>query len=167
MRKPKVACFRYRRHNDIYVSNVSISSDVLLPILDAFPDKKIIVLIEADENYVQTISSIGKNIGIAEPMPRSHMLRFLAACEKMELHYLLNQANMDILEGMFIASINDDVVPDEVICSFDHIASSMVKNGISDISISIDFPENQMLISLTKEKYEVMFKNKICGIFGK
>ena len=47
MRKPKVACFRYRRHNDIYVSNVSISSDVLLPILDAFPDKKIIVLIDS------------------------------------------------------------------------------------------------------------------------
>ena len=97
-------------------------------------------VIEADENYVQTISSIGKNIGIAEPMPRSHMLRFLAACEKMELHYLLNQVNMDILEGMFIASINDDVVPDEVICSFDHIASSMVKMGFQiyrSLSISL------------------------------
>ena len=44
MRKPKVACFRYKRHNDVYVSNVSFSTDVLLSMLDAFLEQKIIVL---------------------------------------------------------------------------------------------------------------------------
>ena len=48
MRKPKVACFRYKRHNDVYVSNVSFSTDVLLSMLDAFLEQKIIVLIESD-----------------------------------------------------------------------------------------------------------------------
>lgn len=33
MRKPKVAWFHYKRHNDVYVSNVSFSTDVLLKIL--------------------------------------------------------------------------------------------------------------------------------------
>lgn len=167
MRKPRVACFRYKRHNDIYVSNVSFSTDVLLSILDAFPDKKIIALIESDENYVQTLSLISKSIGIAEVMPSSHVPRFLVACNKMELHCLLDRVNMDDFEGMFIASINNDIIPEEFICSFDHAASSMVKNGISDISVSIIFPENEMVISLSKEKYEVRsMKDKICSIFG-
>ena len=43
MRKPKVVCFRYKRHNDIYVSNVSFSTNTVLSMLDAFPDQKIIV----------------------------------------------------------------------------------------------------------------------------
>lgn len=59
MRKPKVACFRYKRHNDIYVSNVSFSTDAVLSMLDAFPEQKIIVLIDSDENNIQTLSSIG------------------------------------------------------------------------------------------------------------
>lgn len=80
---------------------------------------------------------------------------------------MLSQVNMDDLEGMFIASVNNDIIPDEVICSLDHIASSMVKDGISDISISIHFPENEMVISLPKEQYKVMsMKVKICSIFG-
>ena len=167
MRKPKVTCFRYKRHNDVYVSNVFFSTDVLLSILDAFPDKKIIVLIESDANYVQALSLIGKSIGIAEVMPRSHVPRFSVACNKMELHCLLNRVSMNDLEGMFIASINNDIIPEEFICSLDHTVNSMVKNGISDISISINFPENQMVISLSKEKYEVMsIKDKICSIFG-
>lgn len=167
MRKPKVSCFRYRRYNDVYISNVPFSTDVLLSILDAFPDKKIIVLIESDANYVRTLSLIGKSIGIAELMPSSHIPRLAVACDKTELHHLFNQVNMDNLEGMFMNSINNDIIPEEFICSLDHTANSMVKNGISDISLSINFHENQMVISLSKEKYEVMsIKDKICSIFG-
>lgn len=167
MRKPKVACFRYKRYNDVYVSNVSFSTNVLLSILDAFLCQKLIVLIELDANYVQTLSSIGKNIGIAEVMPRSHASRFSVACNKTELLCLLNRVNMDDFEGMFIANINNDIIPDEFICSLDHTASSMVKDGISNVSISVNFLENQMVISLSKEKYKVMsIKDKICSIFG-
>jgi len=83
------------------------------------------------------------------------------------LHCLLNRVNMDDFEGMFIASINNAIIPEEFICSLDHTANFMVKNGVSDISISINFPENQMVISFSKEKYEVMsIKDKICSIFG-
>lgn len=167
MRKPKVACFRYKRHNDIYVSNVSFSTDVLLSMLDAFPDQKIIVLIESDENNVQTLSSIGKSIGIAEVVSHSPVPRFSVACNKMELHCLFNRVNVNDFEGVFIASINNSIIPNELICSLAHTASSMVKDGVSDISLSINFSENQMVISFAKEKYEVMsIKDKICSIFG-
>lgn len=166
MRKPKVTCFRYKRYNDVYVSNMSFSTNVLLPILDVFPDKKIIVLIESDTNYVQTLSLIGKSIGMAEVMPHSHVPRFSVACNKTELYCLLNQVDIENFEGMFIASINNDIILEELICSLDHTASSMVKNGMSDISVSIHFPENQMVISLSKEKYEDMsIKNKFHSIF--
>ena len=167
MRKPKVACFRYKRHNDIYVSNVSFSNDVLLSMLDAFPDQKIIVLIESDENNIQTLSSIGKSIGIAEVVSHFPVPRFSATCNKMELYCLFNQVNVNDFEGAFIASINNSIVPNELICSIAHTASSMVKCGMSDISLSINFLENQMVISFTKEKYEVMsIKDRIYSIFG-
>ena len=165
MRKPRIACFRYKKHNDVYVSNVSFSTDILLLILDAFPNQKIIVLIESDAKYIQTLSSIGKSIGIAEAMPSAHISRFTVVCNKTELLCLLNRVNMDNFEGMFIASIRNFIISEEFICSLDHAASSMVKNGISDISISINFPENQMVISFLKEKYEVIsIKDKICSI---
>lgn len=167
MRKPKVACFRYKRHNDIYVSNVSFSTDVLRSILDAFPEQKIFILIESDATYVQTLSSIGKNIGIAETMPKPYASRFTAVCKKAELLCMLNRANMDDFEGMFIASISNDIMLHRFIYSLDHTVQSMVKDGISDISLSINFPENQMVISLLKEKYAVMsIKDKLCNVFG-
>lgn len=167
MRKPIVACFRYKRHNDIYVSNVSFSNDVLLSMLDAFPDQKIIVLIESDENNIQTLSSIGKSIGIAEVVSHFPVPRFSATCNKMELHCLFNQVNVNDFEGAFIASINNSIIPNELICSIAHTASSMVKCGMSDISLSINFLENQMVISFTKERYEVVsIKDKIYRIFG-
>ena len=167
MRKPEVECFRYKRHNDIYVSNVSFSTDVLLSMLDIFPDQKIIVLIEADENNIQILSSTGKSIGIAGIVSHFPVPRFSAVCDKMELHCLFNQVNVNDFEGAFIASINNRIIPSDLICSIAYTASSMVKCGMSDISFSINFPENQMVISFTKEKYEMIsIKDKICSIFG-
>ena len=167
MRKPKVACFRYKRHNDIYVSNVSFSTDAVLSMLDAFPEQKIIVLIDSDENNIQTLSSIGKSTGIAEAVSHSPVPRFSAACSKMELHRLFSQVNVNNFEGALIASVNSSVIPNELIRSIADAASSMVKRGMSDISLSINFSENQMVISFAKEKYEEMsIKDKICRIFG-
>lgn len=167
MRKPKVTCFRYKRYNDIYVSNVPFSTDVVLSMLDVFPDQKIIVLIESDENNIQTLSSIGKSIGIAEVVSHFPVPRFSAACNKLELHCLFKQVNVNNFEGAFIASISNSIVPNELICSIANTASSIVKCGISDISLSINFLENQMIVSFAKEKYkEISIKDKIFSIFG-
>lgn len=166
MSKPKITCFRYKRHTDVYVRNVAFSTDELLSILDAFPDQRVIVLVELDANYVQALLSIAKSIGITAVMPCHHASRFTVACNKMELICLLNQANMEDFEGLFIASINKNVISDEFMCSLEYTANSMVKDGISDMSISINFPENEMVISLIKEKYAAMsIKDKIHSIF--
>lgn len=167
MRKIKVTCFRYKRYNDIYVSNVSFSTDALLSMLDVFPDQKIIVLIESDENNIRTVSSIGKSIGIAEVVSNSPVPRFSAVCNKTELHCLFNRVNVNDFEGMFIANTINSIIPNELISALADAASSVVKDGISDMAISINFPENQMVITFTKEKYELMsIKDKICCIFG-
>lgn len=166
MRKPKINCFRYRHHNDIYVSNVTFSSDELLAIMDILPCQKVIVLIELDANYAQVLSSIGKSIGIQAVMPHSSSSRLTLACSITELQRLLCRANMDDFEGLFIASINENIISDEFMHSLDYAASSMVKNGISDISITINFAENQMVISLINGKYARGYiKDKICSIF--
>ena len=42
MRKPKISCYYYKRVGDIYVSDVSFSTDILLSLLDFFPDQVIV-----------------------------------------------------------------------------------------------------------------------------
>ena len=167
MRKTKVACFSYKKHDDIYVSNISFSTNVLLSILDVFLDQKIIVLIESDEDKVQTLSKIGKSLEMTVAVALIPVPRFSAACDKMKLSCLFNQIDVNDFEGMFIVSIDDRVIADELVCSIANTANSMVKCGTSDISISINFPENQMIISFAKGKYEVQsIKEKIYSIFA-
>ena len=167
MRKIKVTCFRYKRHNDIYVSNVSFSTDALLSMLDDFPDQKIIILIESDENNIRTVSLIAKSIGLAAVVSNSPVPRFSVACNKTELRCLLNRVNVEEFEGMFIASTINSVISNELISALVDCANSAVKDGISDISISINVPENQMVITFAKEKYELTsIKDKIRCIFG-
>lgn len=167
MRKIKVTCFRYKRHNDIYVSNASFSTDALLAMLDVFSDQKIMILIESHENNIQRVSSIGKSIGITAVVSNSPVPRFSAACNKTELRFLLNRVNVNDFEGMFIASTINSVIPNELISALADSANSVVKDGISDLSVSINFPENQMVITFTKEKYELIsIKDKIRCVFG-
>ena len=167
MRKIKVACFRYKRHNDIYVSNVSFSTDVLLSMLDVLPGQKIVILIESDENNIRAVSSTGKSIGIVSAVSNFSIPRFSAICNKTELRCLLNRVNVKDFEGMFIANIINSVIPDELISNLADFANLVVKNGISDMSFSINFPENQMVITFTKGKYELIsMKNKISCVFG-
>jgi len=99
-------------------------------------------------------------------MPRAQVSRYTVVCNKTELICLFTQVSLDDLEGVFIAGINKDIISEEFLYSLEHTASSMVKNGISDISISINFPENEMVISLSKEKDAVMsIKDKIRNIY--
>ena len=69
---------------------------------------------------------------------------------------------MNDLEGAFIAHIDDMAETRELLDSVVHIASTMVKQGLSDLSFSINFPENQMVLSFAKGNYEVTsMKDKI------
>lgn len=167
MKKHKITCFYYRKYYDIYISNVSFSINILSSILDVFLDQKVIVLIESDENITQRLSSICKSIGISEVVSHSPVPRFSAICNKTELRCLLEQFDVNDFDGAFIASINNTVISNKLIYSIANIASSMVKSGASDVSIFIDFSENQMVLSFLKEKHDaISVKYKIRSIFG-
>lgn len=167
MKKPKIACFHYQQYHDMYVSGVSFSTDMLLKMLDDLPDQKIIFLAEADENTIRTISSIGENIGITGSVTHFSAPRFMAICSKAELCRLLDKINTNELDGLFIADVSNSHISNELDAAA-YTASSMVKRGASDISLEIDFPENQMVISFAKGKYhEASIKDKICSIFKK
>lgn len=167
MNKLKISCFPYKRHDDIYVSRVTFSYDKLLSMLDILPDQKVIALIESDVNFTSIISLTDEGIQIVESMPRLHSFRYTVICSKAELICLLNQANVIDFEGLFIASVSQDTISDEFMHSLEHKASSMVKNGISDISISVNFPENEVIISVIKAKYSSKsIKDAISNILG-
>ena len=167
MKKIKLSCFRHKRYTDIYVNRASFSTDKLLSILDIFPNQKVVVIIDSDEDYIQTLSTVCKSIEITEVILRLHLSIFIIACNKSELISLLSQADIDKFENLFIASIHNDIISDELINSLEHVASSLVKKGVSDILINFIFPEYEMEISLLNEKYELkFFKDKILSIFG-
>lgn len=152
MRKPKITCFCYKKFFDIYVSNVSLSTDLLLSTAEAFLCQKTVVLAEAYENRIRALSSIGKSMGIAEAVSLFPVPRFSAVCSKAELHSLFCRAEANDFDGVFIAGINKSVTPNEFIA---HTANAMEKDGISDVSISVNFPENQMVLSFLRKKYDV------------
>ena len=167
MKKTKISCFRYRKYNDIYVSNVSFSSDSLLSILDSLPSDNIIFLIESDVSYLKTLSYVVKELLSKEVMFRFSSSCFTMICNKELLIRFVKLVNIENCDGMFIANVKNDVISDKFFNSIIHEATYMVKNLMSDISISINFPENQMIISLSKEKYEIMsIKDRINHIFG-
>lgn len=157
MIKTKINCFYYMRHNDVYVSNVIFSNDKLLSLLNIFFDGKVFVLIELDLNCVQTLSLICKTIGITDVKSNNKESRFIMVCSKAELLLLLKQTNMNCIEGIFVANINKEIVLSEYMQSLEYTTNSMVKKGSFDISISINFPENQMVISSRKGKYNVAY----------
>ena len=166
MRKTKITWFYYRSYNDVFVSNLYFSTEVLLSALDMFPEQKAVILIEADTNYIQILSSIGKSVGITAAMSQSRIPKFVAVCSKAKLHCFHSRIHIDDCEGIFMASINNDIELDELVCSVEYTASCMVKNGISDISFSMNIPENQLIISFSKEKYDAAFmRGRVCSIF--
>lgn len=167
MRKPKIACFHYKKHNDIYVNNVNVSTRELMLILEFFQNQKMIVLMESDTDYSSTLLSTSKSVGIKEIVPCFQTSGFIMVCNKTELLYLFNQIDINAMEGLFIGTIEKDVVSDAFMHSLEYKAGSIVQLGISDIAVSINFSENQMVLSLSKEKNAVIsIKNKIRSIFG-
>lgn len=167
MRKTKITCFGYKNYNDIYISNALFSMHGLISVLDIFPDKKVIVLIESGENSGSILSLISESIRTDVIIFHTQTSSIILVCNKTELFCLINKVKIADFDGLFVASMNKDIVLDQFIHSLEYMASSMVKNEISDISLSINFLENEMVVSLNKTKYKVKsIKDIISSIFA-
>lgn len=167
MRKPKVECFHYKKYNDIYVSGVAFSSKAWLSLLNIFFKQEIIVLTETDESNIKVLSSIGDSMGISAAAVYFPTPRFSAVCSTMRLQCLFNYISMNDVDGAFIADIKAGITPTEFIGSIDRLANSMVKREMSDASVYINFPENEITISFANDKYEVKaVEKRIYSIFG-
>lgn len=155
MKMPKISYFRYKQYNDVYVTNFSVSADMLMSMLNSFSGQRIFALIESDADSIKKLSAISKCIGITEVVRYSHTERYAFTCNKTDLHYLISNMNLADLDGMFIANIHSDIVPDRFTVSLDHITNTMVKKGLADVVFFVHFPENQMIISARKNVYSV------------
>lgn len=165
MRKPKITCFRYKNYHDIRVYHASFSADVLISLLGLVPDGKVIALIASDMDIGTIVSSLGKGIQIYRGTYYADTMMF--ACTKRDLLSLLHQVDIAELDDLFVASVKDDAISDDFMHSLEHSASAIVRTGISDISVSVVFPENEMVISFSKAKYAVKsMKDELCNIFG-
>lgn len=155
MSTPKISCFHYKKYNDIYVNNIRFSVDKLLLVLGIFPDnKKVVVLIESGIEYIQALLSICKSIGITTSMLYLQD-SVLLICKKTELFCLLKQINLDDVDGLFVTNPENEstYISDELINTIKYKVCTIVRDGFSDISISINFAENEMVISLQKKKF--------------
>lgn len=139
----------------------------VLSVLDIFPDKKVIALIELGENSDSMLSLMEESIRTDAIIFHTQTSRIILICNKTELFCLINKAKIADFEGLFVASMNIDIVSEQFIYSLEYMASSMVKNGICDISLSINFLENEMVVSLDKTKYKAKsIKDIISSIFA-
>ena len=164
MNKSKITCFHYKKYDDIYVDNVKFTLDKLLLVLNIFPNEKVIALIDSDIDFSTILSSIGENVQMS--IVSNTNFGFIAICNKKELSLIFKHTDIHDLEGLFIADFNKDVIFKEVVPSLENIASSMVKKNIADISLSVNFTENEMIISLSKSRYSVsLIKDIVRSIF--
>lgn len=165
MRKVKVHCFKYKRHIDIYVNRVDFSTDKWLSIFNIFQQKDIIVLVEADEETVLKL--------IAKERKRKKNFciwlgKLIATGNAGTLVDSFSSIDASTLDGMFIVHNKRRGKVDEWIKKIELEIGSMVKKGEADISCSINFPENEVFISLAKEEYDfISVKNQIYEIFNK
>lgn len=165
MRKPKITCFQYKNYYDIRVYHASFSADALMSLVDLLPEEKVIVLIASDMDIGTIVSSLGKSIQIYRGTTYDDTMMFV--CNKRDLLSLLHQVDIAELDDLFVASVKNDVISDELMHSLEHSASAIVRIGISEMSVAVVFSENEMIISSSKTKYAVKsMKDEIRNIFG-
>lgn len=164
MRRPKITCYRYKNYTDIYISNVFISIKKLLSVFDILPDGTMIALIDLGVESNHKLSIVAKEISEMIYIPNE--TRIIVICDKSNLLYLLGKTTSLDVDGMFIADGHSNTVTDELIYSLEYNASRMVKKGNADMSFSIDFLENQMIVSIRNGKHTLQsIKDKIYSAF--
>ena len=81
---------------------------------------------------------------------------------------LFSSIDRSALDGMFIVHDEKRRLSDEQIKKIELEIGSMVKKEEADISCFINFPENEVIISLSKEEHDFRsVKNQIYEIFKK
>lgn len=160
---PKISCFRHRNYNDIYIDNVLFSLDKLILLLDILPEQNLIALIEVKEDITPILI---KKIKSTLKLIRESANSFILKCTKKELIETFKQIDLDDIEEIFIIEIKKESIPNEEIKYLENYANSMIKKGVSNISIVIIFSENEIEISLSKEIYPLKnIKENIKDIF--
>ena len=166
MSRPKITCFRYKHYDDIYIDGLTFPNDKLLAVLTLIPEQKVIALIEAEVDLSPLISMGCADIQIVAVSPSDY--KYAVYCNKIELCDMLSQYGSDNYVELFVAGISKAIIPNELLSSLEYTANSLVKDRVSGMAIYVDFPENQMVISMAKGKYTPSFiKQEIHSIWVK
>lgn len=163
MRKIKISCFCFKKYADLYVNKINFSTDRWLHLFDIFQQINVIVLVEADEETTSELASAGRK---QKKNFRIYREDFVVACNTKELGDLFSEIDTSSFDGMFIVSNERAELSDKVIENIKSGIGFAVKNGEADISCTINFPENEMAVSLSKERYNLTsVKKQIADIW--
>ena len=162
MKKLKLNCWRYRHYTDIYIYHTSPDLSKLLSILHCFFDQQLILILELhDEINFTAMGSITQDAKIFH-ISRNRCIVF---CNQDKFMTMLHLIGIHVIEELFIANLNHNEPSENLINFLKYSAAFIVKKGISDIALSIRFPEKEMIISFSKERYSDIFvKNAITGL---
>lgn len=166
MIKPRVTCFRHKKYTDIYFDNVAFSTKRLIELLEIFSNQTLIAIIETDMDLCPWLHLPGKSARINVSITNTPITSIVMIVDAAELIQLIDYVPYCCFEGLFVANVSDNSHFEELLSSVKSTATLLVKSGMSYMSVSINVPENEMVVSIDKTQYnESHVKDKIYTIF--
>ena len=158
MKKIKINRYFSKKYDDIDVYGMKFLSDNLSDawekVFDIFPDSKIIALIEAEFDSQQLSALIDENMRTYIDILSVSETTSIVICDKTIFLKLLTKLNISDLEAIYVAGgLHDNDVSDEIIHTVQTTPALMVAKNLADITLFINFDENEMTISVPKIEY--------------
>lgn len=165
MIKPRVTCFRYKKYTDIYFDNVAFSTKRLAELLEIFSGQTLIAIVETDIDLYPWLPLIGKSVRTNVSIENTPITSITMIIDAEELIQLIGYIPY-CFEGLFVANISDNSHFEKLLFSVKSMATSLVKSGVSYMSVSVNIPENEIVVSIDNAQYNKSHvKDKIYTIF--
>lgn len=164
MSKPKIRYFRYKSNTDVYISNMVLPIASIKKIAHLFFEKEMIVIIDTEEDIFSALSQFNERVrkAILDVSTIEPPIRSLAiAINQADFDDLIDQLFEYHIEGVFLADFIDGINIQELLLKVKIIAPSMVKREIASVTVSINMPENELIVSVGSTQDLVLIEDKI------
>lgn len=152
--KPSISSSQNKNYNEICINNANTSISHIKALFELLPDGNTVAYIEPATAFCKLISEISTRVPTAQILPVKDISGFVILCKKQELNNMFLQSDIDNLAGLFVADLKNGTLTAEMLNDFHHYASSLIHNSISNISVSVNFESNAIIICAEKERYK-------------
>ena len=144
--------YNYKNYFEVYVVNTKITAEKIFQLNKVVNSKMLLAIIDfsSRKSFLDAISN-NKRTEIVDINYRNDSICLYATSETV-INLIGNSINE--IESVFVADICDDAKEDYVINSIYSIASKLVKNDLSNISIEIKMEEYELIFSYRKKLFD-------------